>query len=392
MTLFQTIKLSWSNITNNKLRSFLTMLGMIIGVASVIILVSLMEGMTDNMLSSFEEMGVHNITVSISGRNGNPVIKEQDMYDYAQKHKETLNGVTPSVSYQGNLKYNASKLEGIQVTGIDENYIKINKLPLKSGRTIIYSDIASRQKVGVIGSYINKKLFGGMARTGDSFYINGEMYRVAGIIREQSDSSQWSKDNCLYIPYTTAARQAPAGDITSYIFYGKNPDSVLKETSGLQQYLYNIFHNTKAYSVTNLVDLLKEVRSQQNMMTAAIAGIAGISLLVAGIGIMNIMLVSVTERTREIGIRKSLGARRRDIMRQFIMEAGATSSIGGLIGILIGIAGTIKAGSLLDIKAVPSVMVIAVSFGISAGIGMLFGYLPAGKAAKLNPIDALRNE
>lgn len=392
MTLFQTIKLALSNIKGNKMRSFLTMLGMIIGVASVIILVSLMEGMTNGILSSYKEMGINNITVSITGRNGNPILTEKDMYQYVEHHSEHLLGVVPTISFQGNLKKDTNKLESIQLTGIDEKYLDLNKKVLDSGRPIVYSDILSRQKVGIIGSYINQKLFFGNAKIDDAFFINGEQYKVIGILKEQSDSSEWSKDNCLYLPYTTLARQANIGSITNYTFYGKNSTSVIAETNNLQNYLYSIFHNSKLYSVTNMVDMLNQVKSQQNMMTSALGGIAGISLLVAGIGIMNIMLVSVSERTREIGIRKSLGARKKDIMRQFIMEAGITSSLGGFIGILLGLFGSEKIGTLLKIKSTSSSTAILISFGISVGIGVLFGYLPANKAAKLNPIDALRSD
>lgn len=392
MTILQTIKLAWSNITGNKMRSFLTMLGMIIGVSSVIILVSLMDGMTVQMLSSYEEMGINNISVTITGRNGNPILKVKDMGDYAEKNKQYFAGMTPNVTSNVTLKKGMQKLEEIQITGIDESYLKINKKVLEAGRPIVYSDIASRQKTAIIGSYINISLFQGKAKKGDEFYVNGDRYRVTGILKEQSDSSPWSKDNCLYIPYTTAARQFSMGEITSYIFYGKDTNGVTEGTRELQKYFYSTFHDTKAYTVTNMVDFISEVKGQQTMMTSALGGIAGISLLVAGIGIMNIMLVSVSERTREIGIRKSLGARKRDIMRQFVIEAGTTSSIGGFIGILLGLAGSIKAGELMNMKAFPSYQVILISFGISAGIGILFGYLPASKAAKLNPIDALRGE
>jgi putative ABC transport system permease protein len=180
--------------------------------------------------------------------------------------------------------------------------------------------------------------------------------------------------------------------VNSYSFYIKNSDLVSPETTALQKYLFDIYHDSDAYKVTNLMQMLKESDEQMSILTSVIAGIAGISLVVAGIGIMNIMLVSVSERTREIGIRKSLGAKYKDIMRQFVLEAGVTSTMGGVLGILLGTIITIKAGDLLKLKAMPSMNTVLVAFCISVGIGILFGFLPARKAAKLNPIDALRNE
>lgn len=392
MKLWQTMKLAWLNIIGNRMRSFLTMLGMIIGVASVIILVSLMESMTNEMLNSYADMGVNNITVEIHGRNGNPVLKEEDIYDYVEKHKDTMLGATPNITFTGSVKFGGKTKDGITVTGVDESYIKIMKRQLQAGRGITYSDTAIRNKTCVIGSYINNTIFKGKAKPGDLVYVNGEEFKVVGVLKEESDSSEWSKDNCFYSPYTTVAKLAGTGNISSYLFFTKDSKQVEEETKNLQRYLFHTFHSTKAYSVTNMIDILKEIKNQQKLMTSVLAGIAGISLVVAGIGIMNIMLVSVTERTKEIGIRKSLGAKRKDIMRQFVLEAGTTSSIGGVIGIVLGAVVTTKLGSVMGMQATTSIQTALVSFGISAGIGILFGYLPASKAAKLNPIDALRSE
>ncbi|MGN6710885.1 ABC transporter permease [Anaerocolumna jejuensis] len=392
MNPIQVFKLSWSSIISNKMRSFLTMLGMIIGVASVIIMVSLMQGMTREMKSSFGSMGVNNVTVSLIGRNGDVIITEKDMYDYAKKHKDTVKAVIPNVSLQTTIKGNADKLEGVNITGVDENYAKLNDKKVEKGSFINYMDVADLQKTCVIGSYIDLKVFKQKAKVGDILKINGESYTIKGILKETADNVEWSDDNCVYIPYTTAARQANIGSITSYFLMAKDTNVVAKVTSDINDYLFKVYHDKKFYSATNLIDMLKEINMQLGMMTALLAGIAGISLLVAGIGIMNIMLVSVTERTREIGIRKSLGAKKRDIMRQFVMEAGLTSGIGGMAGILLGAFASIQIGKAIGYNATPSLNVILISFGISAGIGILFGYLPANKAAKLNPIEALRSE
>lgn len=392
MKLWQTMKLAWINIIGNRMRSFLTMLGMIIGVASVIILVSLMQSMANEMVSSYADMGINNITVSIKGRNGDTILKEEDMYEYAKKYPNTILGVAPNISFSGSIKFGQQKAEGINITGTDEKYLKTMKKALQEGRGITYSDITIRNKICVIGSYINKNVFKGNARPGDTVYVNGDEFRVAGVLKELSDSSEWSQDNCFYIPYTTAARLSGIGNIKDYLFFIKDSNVVEAETIKIRHFLFQIFHITNAYSVTNMIDMLKQIEIQQTMMTSVLAGIAGISLVVAGIGIMNIMLVSVTERTKEIGIRKSLGAKKKDIMRQFVIEAGTTSSIGGIIGIMLGTIVTIKIGDFIGMKAMPNINTVLISFGISAGIGILFGYLPANKAAKLNPIDALRSE
>lgn len=392
MTLWKTLKVVWSNIKGNRMRTFLTMLGMIIGVSSVIILVSLMQGVYGSIIDSYAEMGLNNVNVTIKGRNGNLILDENDMYQYAKEHAGNINGVMPMVNVPGTLNRNGNKIENTQAQGIDEKYIDIFKKKMDKGHAITYSDLITRQKVCVIGSYINDKLFKGKAKIGDTVFLNGGELTIIGILKQAYDSSEWSSDNCFYIPYTTAMRLSGMGNVSTYQFYIKNGDKVSEETKAMQLYLFNTFHDTKAYSVTNMIDMLKQINQEMSIMTNVIAGIAGISLLVAGIGIMNIMLVSVSERTKEIGIRKSLGAKYSDIMRQFVLEAGATSTIGGLIGILLGAFAAIQIGGLFKIVVTPSINTVMIAFGVSVGIGVLFGFLPARKAARLNPIDALRNE
>ena len=392
MTLRQTLKTVWSNLIGNRMRSFLTMLGMIIGVASVVILVSLMQGFYDSIMESYEEMGINSITVTIKGRNGNLMLDENDMYQYAKEHSDTMEGVMPVVAVQGSLNRNGETVEYSDMKGIDENYIHMFKKKLQAGKTITYSDVTIRQKVCIIGSYINQRLFKGNAVIGDVVRLNGEEFKIVGILEQTSDSSEWSQDNCFFIPYTTAQRLSGMGSESTYNFYIKTSDQVENETSALKKYLFEVYHDTKAFSVTNMLSTIKAIQGEMSILTSVIAGIAGISLVVAGVGIMNIMLISVSERTREIGIRKSMGAKYKDIMRQFVLEAGATSTLGGLIGILLGVIIAVKAGELVKLTVVPSSSTMITAFCISVGIGILFGYLPARKAARLNPIDALRNE
>ena len=393
MTIWQTMKIVWTNIFKNRMRSFLTMLGMIIGVASVIILVSIMQSYFNSMLDSYADMGLYNVSVSIIGRNGDVKVSEEDIYQYAAERKNTIKGVTPTVQFRGSLYKNGIEIENpYMLLGIDEYYMDFLDKKVETGHSFTYSDMATRSKVCIIGSYVNQKLFKGMCRQGDTIRLNGEELTVIGILKEESDSTQWTSDNSLYLPYTTAMRLSGTGSIGSYEFYIKDSTLVASETVAIKEYLFDKFHDTKAYSVTNMLSMLNELNVQMGILTSIIAGIAGISLVVAGVGIMNIMLVSVSERVKEIGIRKSLGAKHRDIMRQFIFEAGLTSTIGGVLGILLGTFLTIQGGKLVKINALPSTNSIILAFGVSVGVGILFGYLPARKAAKLNPIDALRNE
>ena len=392
MTIWQTLKIVWGNIIKNRMRSFLTMLGMIIGVASVILLVSLMQGFYTDMLDSYADMGINNVSVTINGRNGNMMLTEADMYQYAKEHSIAIKGVTPTVFFQGTIYKNGEKIENSSMKGVDEYYTQLIKKKTETGRTFSYSDMSTQQKVCVIGSYVNQRLFGGNAKNGDTLSLNGEELQIIGILKQSSDSSEWSSDNCLYIPYTTAARLYGFGSVSSYEFFIKDRAQVSSETNKIKEYLFHTFRDTKAYNVSNMVDMLKAIDGEMSILTSMIAGIAGISLVVAGVGIMNIMLVSVSERIKEIGIRKSLGAKHRDIMRQFVLEAGATSTIGGALGIALGTVLTIEGGKLLKINAMPTTSSMVSAFCISVGIGILFGYLPARKAAKLNPIDALRSE
>lgn len=196
----------------------------------------------------------------------------------------------------------------------------------------------------------------------------------------------------MVIPYTTASRLSRMASVSSYSFSAVSKDLVSEAQSKIEAYLFSVFGNTNYYKVYNQAESLVQINELSSTFTLVLVGVAGISLLVGGIGIMNIMLVSVTERTREIGIRKSLGGKRRDILLQFVIEAGTTSALGGVLGIIFGCVVATFAGKVLDMTTVISVNAIAIAFSVSVGIGIIFGYFPAAKASKLNPIDALRHD
>lgn len=388
--MLQSFRLALRSLAGSKLRSFLTMLGIIIGVAAVILLVSLMSGMTSYISDSFSDLGTNQISVSVTNTESRSV-EPEDLYEVLDENGSLLYELSPTVSAMGSVRRGSETLRTTSVTGVSEGYAEISSLGVSSGRFISYSDIVSEQKVCVIGSYVSLALFDGEDPLGQTIKLNGEPYTVVGVLAEKAGSEEGSSDDAIYLPYTSAAKLSMSSDITSYIFT-VDSDRIEQAQAVIESALYEIFLSEDFYTVTTLSEMLETVESITGMMTALLVGIAAISLLVAGIGIMNIQLVSVSERTREIGIRKSLGARQRVILRQFIIEAGLQSSIGGLLGIALGSGLTVIASSLIGFDAPPSMTAILLSFLVSAGIGVLFGYMPARRAARLNPIDALRSE
>lgn len=390
MNITQAFKLAIKSIIGSKMRSFLTMLGMIIGVTSVITLVGLMNGVTNYIVSTFSDMGTNTLTVSVTNTDTRNVDVDE-MYEFVDEYSSIFEAVTPKVSSRYTVK-NGTNSVNTTVTGVGEDYLSINKLDLSRGRFIQYADIKNRYKACVIGTYIVDELFDGNVNLGDTIKINGQVYEIVGIQEEQAESEANSSDDCIYIPYSLATRLAGSSDISNYTVATVSDDLVDEGKDILDDYLYSIMKNEELYTISSMTELLETVNSITGLLSSILGGIAGISLLVAGIGIMNIMLVSVVERTKEIGIRKSLGAKKRDIMWQFVIEAATISTIGGIIGIVLGYVATTTLGNAFGVEASPSLNSILLAFGVSAGIGIGFGYMPANKAAKLNPIDALRSE
>ncbi len=390
MKISQAFRLAWQCILSSKMRSFLTMLGMIIGVGSVITLLGLIQGVTNYLIDTFSDMGTNVISVTVNNTDTR-VVDVDNVYEFAEDNSEIFLGVTPNVSASYTVKYGSTSMT-TTITGVGEDYLDLNSLSLAGGRFITYADIKNRYNACVIGTYIADELFGGNVSLGEQIRLNGQIYTIVGIQQEQADSEEGSKDECIYIPYSNAVRLAGDTDISRYTFVTRDSDYVTAGETILDNYLYDILKSENLYSITSMTELLDTINSMTSMLSAVLGGIAGISLLVAGIGIMNIMLVSVVERTKEIGIRKSLGAKRRDIMWQFVIEATSISMLGGLIGVIIGYLATNTLGNMFGVQAAPTANSILLAFGVSAAIGIGFGYAPANKAAKLNPIDALRSE
>jgi putative ABC transport system permease protein len=390
MKIGQAFKLALKSILGSKMRSFLTMLGMIIGVASVITLLGLVSGATNYILDTFSDLGTNIVSVNVTNTDTRKVSVD-DMYEFAEENRDLFQGVSPSVTSRYTVKNGNTSLT-TSVVGVGEDYLELNNLKLSSGRFIHYADIKNRYSACIIGTYVAEELFEGKVKIGDTLKIDGQVYTIIGIQEEEAESEANTKDDMIYIPYSNAARLAGSSDIANFSFATMDADSVTVAEDLLDNYLYSIMKNEELYTVTSMTELLEMINTMTTMLSSLLGGIAGISLLVAGIGIMNIMLVSVVERTKEIGIRKSLGAKKRDIMSQFVIEATAISTLGGIIGIILGSIATSMLGNAFGLDAAPTTNAILLAFGVSAGIGIGFGYMPASKAAKLNPIDALRSE
>ena len=394
MSILESFSLAVKNILSSKTRTLLTMLGIIIGVAAVIVIVGLGNGLEQYMTDSFSGLGTNTLTVSVSSRGSTRSLSVDEMYDIVEENSDYLDLCSPTVTMLGLAKAGSETLDSTTVQGVSEDYLDIAGVEVSSGRGLQYSDMATRAKVCVIGAYIDRAYFGGSA-VGQTMRIYGTTFTIVGVLAQQDeDLEEGGSDDCIYLPYTTASRIS--GEVSSYVITMKDENYIDQSVAALENALYEVFSSDDYYTVTSMAEMVETMTSMINILVGVLAGIAAISLVVGGIGIMNIMLVSVTERTREIGIRKSLGAKERYIMQQFVIEAASTSALGGVTGILLGdllsVAASVVATRLMgeNLSVSPTLAAVALAFGISVGIGILFGYLPAKKAAKLNPIDALR--
>ena len=393
MSILESVELAIKNIVSSKTRTFLTMLGIIIGVAAVIVIVGLGNGLEQYVTDSFSGLGTNTLTVTVMSRGSTRTLSVDDMYAIVDENSQYLDLCSPTVTMPGMVKIGSETVSTTSVQGVSEDYLDIAGVTVSSGRRLQYSDMANREKVCVIGAYLDQAYYGGNA-VGQTLRVGGQSLTIVGVLSQQDDTlEEGGSDDCLYLPYTTASRIA--GDVSSYTVTMREEDYIDESVAALESALYEVFASDDYYTVTSMAEMLETMTSMINILVGVLAGIAAISLVVGGIGIMNIMLVSVTERTREIGIRKSLGAKERYIMEQFVIEAACTSALGGVIGILLGdglsaVASTVVTRLMEETLTVaPTLSAVALAFGISVGIGILFGYLPAKKAARLNPIDAL---
>jgi len=392
MSILESLELALKNIVSSKTRTLLTMLGIIIGVAAVIVIVGLGNGLEGYVTESFSSLGTNTLTVSVQSRGSTRTMEVEDMYDIVSENSAYLDLCSPTASMMGSVKV-GSETTSTSISGVSEDYLSIKNYAVAKGRNLQYSDILNRSKVCVVGAYVDQAYFGGNS-VGQTLRVGNSTLTVVGVIEQQSDTlEEGGTDDCLYLPYSTASRQS--GRISSYTVTVKSEDTLTESKEALESALEDFFGSDDFYTVISMSEMLETMTSMISILVYVLAGIAAISLVVGGIGIMNIMLVSVTERTREIGIRKSLGAKERYIMEQFVIEAAVTSALGGVIGILLGYGLSAVASKVVtkvmeaSLTVAPTFGAVLLAFGISVGIGVLFGYLPAKKAAALNPIDAL---
>lgn len=405
--IFQSMKMAWHAVVSNKLRSFLTMLGIIIGVVALIVLVSIANGATSSVTDQISSMGSSYLTVTITDDKGNP-LRLKELSDFCEP--EEVDEVAP-VSWTSVTAKTSYSNGTMTLTGTTGSYADIQGLELFSGRFLKQTDIDNNSYVVVITKDTATELLGRVDAVGESIKLNGKSFLVVGVLSDStsltqgaavtsssdsddSDSSSSSVQLEGYIPFSTMTRLADnVLDVTMFYASGTDEDSLEPAENALTELLMERFgEDEDAFSIVDQSEIMEAMSSVTNTMSLMIGGIAAISLLVGGIGIMNIMLVSVTERTREIGIRKAIGAGRETIMLQFLIEALLVSLMGCLAGIglswvILRVAAVVMKNSMsftMDMK------VVWLSVAFSVLIGVLFGLYPANKAASKKPIDALR--
>lgn len=384
-------KMAIKSILNNKVRSALTMLGVIIGVAAVIAAVGFAQGCMQSVTDMIEGMGTNVVTAMIVDRSQTKSISTNDLEAFV-KTSEYIDSISPYIMMNGTVKSRSDSKSTI-IAGTNSSYISMGDVNLETGRFITQSDMDNNMKVAVIGSAVKRKLFEDIDPIGENIKISGNNFTIIGTLKEKMNGVDGTDDDMVVIPVNVAQRTLKIKNVTMFMASAKSSDTVDLAMKQIEDFLYNIYRDEDKYKCFTQQSILGALGNISSIMMIILGSIATISLVVGGIGIMNIMLVSVSERTREIGIRKAIGAKKNDILVQFLIEALMLTGIGGIIGILFGMA-IIKfvIGSFNMIKPVYSIPWIIASFTISLVIGIIFGIFPAYKAAKLNPIEALRNE
>ena len=393
--IYQSFKMAVKAIAGNKMRSFLTILGVVIGVVAIVVLVSIGQGANSSVVESIEGMGTNLITANINARRMNPIDLDS-LNELAQN--EAISYVAPIASVSGTVKAGTTTYDDGVVQGTTPGYESIRNWTVAEGRFLQQPDIDNRSFVAVIGSEAATEMYGTTHAVGETFSLNGYTLTVVGVLEAVGSSASGSNDNQILIPFTLAQRLSNQTSISSFYVSAASSAQVEQAQAAVESYLEKAFenYNTRSfgtqYSVFNQTEMLSTLSETTNTLTLMLGGIAAISLLVGGIGIMNIMLVSVSERTREIGIRKAIGAARGNILTQFLIESLVVSLMGGLLGLAISVAAVKALAPVLQMTLTIPVNVAWMAIGFSVFIGVVFGMYPANKASKLRPIQALHYE
>ena len=377
----ETLRMAWSNIWHHKMRSFLTTLGVIIGVASIIALISIVNGATASINEEVASFGANKLTVQTT----ETPLKE----GLSPAQLEELNtikgtrGVSPTVSTVRDVRVENHTLDQVTIEGRNHIYYRESE-DVPQGRGIVISDVKQQTHVAVISPSVARTLYPGQVAIGKTIKLDGLDYRIVGV--SDADGDQ------IVIPYTTALRTLGVTAVKQVDVFKTDAADVATVKRDVSAKLYQFYNGRDdTYDVVSLDEALDSIDQINTMLSLLLTGIASISLIVGGIGIMNMMLVSVTERTTEIGLRKALGAKPRTIRLQFLLESILLSLMGGVIGILVGAMLAFGVSLMISTPFTLSVSTILLAAGFSIGVGVLFGYMPARKASRLNPIEALRN-
>ncbi len=403
MSILESLTNALSALLANKLRSMLTMLGVIIGVGAIITTTSIGEGAKADVTERIQTLGANILAVRpgqsrFRGRGSADARRSLTVADMEalQERGETFGYVTPEVSSRAQVKYQ-NKNTNTTIVGTSPEYLVTANFTVEKGRFFTESHIRYRERVCVLGKTVADTLFEQMEPVGQTVKIKNVGFHVLGVMKEKGASGWRNPDDQVFIPYSTAMKRVFGEDYLSSISIQANDDKLLAaaetEVTELLRKQHKIAPNKELdFHVRNQAEFMETLEESNQTFTNLILGIAVVSLVVGGIGIMNIMLVSVTERTREIGLRKAVGAQRSDILAQFLVESTSLALVGGVIGIGVGIAGAELVTSFWEWRTLVSPMYGMVSFVVSALVGIFFGAYPAWKAAKLHPIDALRHE